>query len=372
MNSDLDKPECAKSPLRDLSDLPDAENGPDEPRTEPPKPAGGEDLTHLPDANPPNESESSKRSEGSLPGRRSWGLGAVSITIAVVGLSTVYVVREVYWRMRMCFEESLAYGLLITGLLTLLLVPICLVVVRELRAYFRLASVRRLRESYGELAGKSPDADLDRRVRKEVERLLSYWERIGEGEFLVSIQRLRERINVANDAAEWREDMERILLIPLDEQAHRAIEEEAANVGIGTATSPYGFMDAVISLWRNVRLIRRIAAIYKMRAGGYGTFLIVQRTLRAVAFANLTQETSTAVLGAAGSLKFLIGPLAQGVTNAAMTIRVGLISIKECRPLSLPEEKERGMVDTLRKTIFGAIRASFGWSKKDKDPYRND
>jgi len=119
----------------------------------------------------------------------------------------------------------------------------------------------------------------------------------------------------------------------LDEEARQAIQRESFNVGLGTAVSPYGFVDAILVCWRNVRLIRHIAEVYQVRPGAYGTWLILKRVVVAVALADLAQEASTAFLGAFRGIASLISPVGQGLTNAALTIRLGLLAQRECRPL---------------------------------------
>ena len=73
------------------------------------------------------------------------------------------------------------------------------------------------------------------------------------------------------------------LLAPLDRKAAVAIRAEALKVGLATAVSPYGALDAFLVLWRNVNLVTRVATIYYGRPGARGTLKI----LRDVAMATM-------------------------------------------------------------------------------------
>ena len=71
------------------------------------------------------------------------------------------------------------------------------------------------------------------------------------------------------------------LLAPLDRAADRMIRAEALSVGIATAVSPSGALDAFLVLWRNANLVSRIAGLYYGKPGVRGSLLILGDVLTA-------------------------------------------------------------------------------------------
>ena len=159
-------------------------------------------------------------------------------------------------------------------------------------------------------------------VRVDLLRFLKKLEATGDGATRSDIREIYKKFDLAEDAHEWIRHVERELLERLDKQADKIIKQEALYVGAGTAGSPRGFLDGLISLWRNITQVRRIAEVYGVRTGFYGTVVLIKRSFVSAAVAVLAQQSSTLILRNLGSnLLRLLGPVFQGVTNAALTMR---------------------------------------------------
>ncbi|NLW51472.1 MAG: DUF697 domain-containing protein [Candidatus Brocadiaceae bacterium] len=350
----------------DLSDLPDVQSEELGAAPLPPAAPVPEDVGDLPDAPEP--------APGAPPAaeaaRRSGAVArtATLVALAVVGVAAAVAVVEIHDLVLRAYRMNAVLGV-VTGVLTAVLAGLIgLVVAREVRGYLRLKTVDGLRGVFHELGMRPRDPDADREVRREVRQFLAALETPPEAELSVRIERLRERLAIAESTAEWEEDIERILLRPMDEEAYQAIRREAVNVAVATALSPYGFLDALIALWRNIRLVGRIAAIYRLRAGRYGTFVILRRTIAAAALADLAHEASLALLGTTRSVTSLIGAhAAQGATNALLTIRVGLKCQEQCRPLAMPAARRQGMMRMMLSTVRGSLAAIGGRRRRADD-----
>lgn len=128
---------------------------------------------------------------------------------------------------------------------------------------------------------------------------------------------------------------ERLILVPLDLAAQRAIAASARQVSLVTAVSPRAIVDVAFTLFAATRLIRRIAAIYGGRPGSLG-FL---RLFRAV----MTNLLVTGGVAAGDSLlqqamghglaAKLSAKAGEGVLNGLLAARVGIAAIDVCRPL---------------------------------------
>lgn len=301
---------------------------------------------------------------GSRPvGLRRWISSAA--VAALLALALLFISKEVLAWLGEAFELSEAFGWVNVGLFVLLVTSLGWFICREFMGYLRLAGFQRLRDRCRHLGKNPADDECANDVRIELMRLVGYLEGANK-ELNGYVQSLRKESDPTSTHTELLQGVQEKVLYPLDDKVRETIRQEARNVAIGTAISPYGFLDAAIALWRNVRLVKRIAATYQVRPGAYGTFVIVRRTVAAVALADLTQEASTTLLTSFRGLPSVLSPLGQGLTNAAMTIRLGLSAMKECRPLPLPKEREEGLIKTLMKTGLESARKILKFRLKAK------
>ncbi|MFO7956513.1 MAG: DUF697 domain-containing protein [Candidatus Brocadiia bacterium] len=354
----------------DLSGLP----GVDEPEApEPPSDVTlPENLSDLPEAPEPAEEEQPEQAPVPPGGRLPRRTGTLLLA-AVAALALLVVAREIGALVSSSYAVHPALGWAVAGLTGLILTLLGVIVAREVEGYLRLANFENMRQAFAQLDASPHDPELNEAASRELESYLEYLQESAEPELLARIRRLRERMDLAESPVEWREDVDRILLGPMDEEAREAVHREAVNVGIGTAISPYGLLDAVVATWRNVRLVRRIADIYRVRAGAYGTYLIIRRTITSAALADLAHEASVALLGTTRSLFTLVGaPVAQGLANAALTVRLGLGALEACRPMPLAEDQRRGIVETLMGSVVSAVRRVASRAKTDAPDAREE
>ena len=151
------------------------------------------------------------------------------------------------------------------------------------------------------------------------------------------------------------------LLEPLDRKANETIRKEALGVGIATAVSWNGTVDAFLVLWRNCNLVSRIASIYYGRPGVRGTFSILRDVSGATIASAYLQDLSDMAGEALGSLfgKSLgafAGPVLEGGINAVATLRIGYVAKARCRAFDAWTEKTR--MEFARSAIVEAGRIS--------------
>lgn len=126
------------------------------------------------------------------------------------------------------------------------------------------------------------------------------------------------------------------ILSDLDRKADRLIYQESLTVGLATAASPNGTLDAFVMLWRGVRLVSQLASLYYGRPGLWGTLAICRDVSVATAFAgylqNVTDSLGTVLARSAGGMAGLAAaPAVDGVTNALVLIRIGYLARERCR-----------------------------------------
>ncbi|MBN1478022.1 YcjF family protein [Candidatus Sumerlaeota bacterium] len=147
------------------------------------------------------------------------------------------------------------------------------------------------------------------------------------------------------------------ILLPLDEEAERIIRTEALGVGVATAVSLNGTLDALIVLWRNVNMVSRLARVYYGRPGPRGSLLILRDVSTVVLISNyLDNLTDTAgnLLGKwlGGIAAVVAGPLLNGGANAVMTLRLGYLARARCRSMQRWTDEHR------RSVLMRALKSS--------------
>ncbi len=126
------------------------------------------------------------------------------------------------------------------------------------------------------------------------------------------------------------------LFAPLDEEANKTIRAEALAVGLGTAVSMNGTVDAWIVLWRNLNLVTRLATIYYGRPGVRGSLFVLRDVATAMFLASKLQGVLDGAAGFFGgwfgrTTGTMMGPVADGIVNALVTTRIGYVAKARCR-----------------------------------------
>jgi putative membrane protein len=136
------------------------------------------------------------------------------------------------------------------------------------------------------------------------------------------------------------------LLEPIDAEADKVIRREALGVGLATAVSPNGTLDAFIVLWRNANMVSRIANLYYGRPGARGSLIVLRDVSAATLLATYLEGLSDMAGGLIGSLfggiaGTLAGPVIDGSVNALATLRIGYTARARCRSFQAWTEKSR-------------------------------
>jgi putative membrane protein len=128
-------------------------------------------------------------------------------------------------------------------------------------------------------------------------------------------------------------------LTRIDQRVDGEIRREAARTGVIVSLSGIALLDAVLCIWRNLRLMRRIATDYGARPGIIGTVRLLRMVLIHAVAVDLTQHAAEAVSTRIGTVAAAGG---QGIVAATLTVRVGLWTQQVCRPIELPRRSIAG------------------------------
>jgi hypothetical protein len=139
------------------------------------------------------------------------------------------------------------------------------------------------------------------------------------------------------------------LLATLDVKATAIIRAESLGVGIATAVSLNGTVDAFLVLWRNCNLVSRLANLYYGRPGARGSLSILRdvsvATLASAYLQDLSDAAGSAIGGVLGKTAGVFAPaVLDGAMNAVITARIGYLAKARCRAFSAWTERTRAQV----------------------------
>lgn len=156
---------------------------------------------------------------------------------------------------------------------------------------------------------------------------------------------------------------ERIVLSPLDQQAMTYISKECAEISLLVAASPLVFSDMLIVLWRSLRMIRKVAAIYQVRLGYLSTIRLLRQVVKHLVFTGATELVTE--LGTDWFHAEIAGKLsarfAQGLASGMLAARLGMATVKLCRPIELGRKTDFTLSRIRQQVIrsLGVVAKSF-------------
>ncbi|SES86323.1 YcjF family protein [Thorsellia anophelis] len=128
---------------------------------------------------------------------------------------------------------------------------------------------------------------------------------------------------------------EQSVMITLDKKAMKVIESHMTDSALLVALSPLAIVDMLFVAWRNLRMVNQIAAIYGIELNYFGRIRLLKHILFNVAFvggAELITELGSELLSQDILAKFSTRA-AQGIGAGVLTARLGIQTIKLCRPI---------------------------------------
>ncbi|BAI75235.1 hypothetical protein AZL_b05720 (plasmid) [Azospirillum sp. B510] len=284
--------------------------------------------------------------EPAIPMRKSrklgrWLFGALAALVLVaLGFDTADLLAR-------AFAASLALGLLVAILAATAGIAALAMLVTELWSLRRLRRIEELRAEAGRLEAEMAGGRADRFAGSLV---ALYADR---RELAPALARVRDHVTDAHDEHEVVRLLDREVLAPLDRAAYQRVLRASRDTAVATALSPAALLDFAVVLWRNLALVREIAALYGARPGYVGSLRLLRRMLANIAVAGVTESAHhVAVEALGGSLAAAISTrMGQGVINGLLTARVGLTAMHLCRPIAFGPDN-RPSLNRIRKELL--------------------
>jgi len=270
-----------------------------------------------------------------------------------IGLWTDRLIRDL-------FTRADWLGWLALALAGIALAAFVAIVMRELIAVSRLASVEKMRARADDAYARD-DAKLAQTVVSEVKALLASHPDTAAGR-----KKLSELEGDIIDGRDLLNIAERELLASLDRRAQKMVLDAAKRVSLVTAVSPRALVDIGYVIFENVRLLRRLSELYCGRPGFFGFLRLVRSVM-----AHLAVTGSIAVgdglvqqIVGYGLAARLSAKLGEGVVNGMMTARIGLAAMSAIRPLSFNAVQRPGVGDFMKAlTQFASKQEKAGGAK---------
>lgn len=266
--------------------------------------------------------------------RRSALVALFAIVVAViVALEGVDLVRRAN-------EIGEPFGTLLAVTLAVFVLLLSWTIASSLLDYFRVR--QQLATEPLDIAALRRDegADLEglRSIRDALEKELPH---LGVGLDKGEVDRLGTAVDELggwsrDNTRRWLRHYDSDVLAVVDERIAKRIREEAVIIGLLTAISPRRGLDSLLVLWRQLRLVRSIAVLYGWRPGLVGTFALSRTALMNAALAAGFDELANfAVQTIPGQALAVAGGAmaAEGLANAALTIRLARQAVNSCRPI---------------------------------------
>ena len=249
------------------------------------------------------------------------GIGLGGLASLAIGLSVDTLIRDL-------FARTDWLGWIAVTLAALAALAAAGLIVREVVGLSRLKRIDAIRTRLTDAA----QADDETQARSGLADLIGlYRER---PETAAGRAALRTHLREVIDGRDLIRLAERHVLAPLDARAVRIVNDSVKRVSIVTAVSPRAALDLAVVLIENLRVIRRLSALYGGRPGLVGFLRLAKHIAAHLAMTGgmaAGDSLVSQVLGH-GLAARLSARLGEGVINGLLTARVGLAAIAVCRP----------------------------------------
>jgi putative membrane protein len=280
-----------------------------------------------------------------VPRPRRWAVrllvgGLALLVMTALGFDTADLIRRAY-------ATSAALGTLVSAVLAVALAGGVGLVAGELRSLTRLRAIDRLRAEAERLKGDDGHGGAGL-YAGAVTALYD-----GRGDMTGPLTALKDQISDAHDDREIVRLIDRQVLRPLDRRAYRLVLRSSRDIAVITTISPSALIDVVVVLWRNLRLVREIAALYGARPGYLGSVRLLRRMLANIAIAGVAETGHELAAHALGSTltAAISTKVGQGMVNGLLTARVGIAAMHLCRPLAY-EPEDRPSLKRIRRELL--------------------
>jgi putative membrane protein len=169
-------------------------------------------------------------------------------------------------------------------------------------------------------------------------------------------QQWNNLLNEGYSDAELIQQYSNQVLCKVDEKAMSEVAKYSSETVVLVALSPLAIVDMLIVLSRNLKLIDKISGLYGLKMGYWSRIKLIRQVFTNILFAGASEliaDIGTEVLSA-DLLGKLSARLAQGLGAGMLTARLGINTIKLCRPIPFTDKQPK--LSQVRKEILKQIK----------------
>jgi putative membrane protein len=157
----------------------------------------------------------------------------------------------------------------------------------------------------------------------------------------------------------------------LDQQAYRIVAQRAQETALMVMISRLALLDALLTLWRNVQMVQDLATLYGGRPGFAGSLRLMVTVAYNLIYAEISEVVADSVAEILGNsmVSILSAQVAQGLGSGFLTARMGLQTIRACRPLPFLEGEQPRLQD-IRREVIKSLRNVFEAREKSGEEAR--
>ncbi|WP_108650116.1 YcjF family protein [Dongshaea marina] len=155
-----------------------------------------------------------------------------------------------------------------------------------------------------------------------------------------------------------------LVLAERDKLARARVTKWSGEAAVMITVSPMATLDMLLLLWRNLKMIEELSALYGIELGYWSRIRLLKMVFHNMIFAGVTEMLTDVSLDlfSADLMAKVSGRLAQGLGAGLMTARLGFRTMAMCRPVPWQEE-ERPKLSAVRKQLLSLLKHRF----KEKD-----
>ncbi|MBE9561610.1 MAG: TIGR01620 family protein [Proteobacteria bacterium] len=149
------------------------------------------------------------------------------------------------------------------------------------------------------------------------------------------------------------------VLKDIDQQAYKVVTKRSQETALWVMISQIAWLDTILTLWRNTRMIRDVAELYGTKPGFFGSFKLVSAVMQSLIYAGVSEMAADSVTEIVGNsvLSIVSAQVAQGLGSGLLTARVGMYAMQACRPLPFTDENKPKVKD-IRREIIGSLKGA--------------
>jgi len=247
------------------------------------------------------------------------------------------------------FEQSPVIAGLYGALLAIITVIFGTTAVRELSALRQLSKQEKVRNQVQNILDDTGTADARKLCENISKRLpcdLTLENEKTWGELVLPEYSDIEIINLYSKE----------VLSKVDQKALDEVAKFSTESVILVAVSPVAIVDMMLMFWRNIRMIDKIAGLYGLKLSYWSRIRLIKQVFINMAYAGASEiitDFGADLLGA-DLLGKLSGRMAQGLGAGMLTARLGIKTIKVCRPIPFHQDPPR--LNDIRKKIAYQVK----------------